>query len=199
MAPYTLIASLKWPVVLLVCMQLAGCTAVSTVMALPSALFDSAIYMVRGEEASFSIGMKRTLAASQQGLQAISMPANLVLSNDEGYLIRFGESPFSGEMSLRRETATLSSIYIKVRKGIRRMDTIEQTLLEEVRKQARLLPQRASFNSSGYVRLFLEPDRKSEVVGWLRLAGQLDVEATKVPGWFKVSTSSGHSAYFRKR
>lgn len=188
----------KRVLVVLLALQLSGCTAMSTVMALPSSLFDSAIYLVRGEEASFPVDMKRMLAASQQGLDVISMPANIVQSNSEGYLIRFGESPYSGTMELRRETATLSSCYVKVRKGVGRMEAIEQLLLEEIRKQTNGLQHEAAFDADGYARLFSHPDNKSESIGWLRTAWQQsDAHPAEVTGWFKV-TSSGHLAYFFK-
>lgn len=191
--------TVKRLLILLLAMQLAGCTAMSTIMALPATLFDSAVYLVRGEEASFPMDMKRTLAVAQLGLNTISMPANLVQANGEGYRIRFGEPPFSGAMELKRETATLSSVYIKVRKGVSRMDAIEQTLLEEMRKQARSLPRRATFDNSGYVRLFSQPDKKSEFIGWLRLKWQSDAQPAKATGWRKVKVAAGQIGYFTRK
>lgn len=182
---------------LLSAIVLQGCVAVSTLGSIPSSVVEGTIYMFSGVKVSLPLPMKATLVTVQRGLRKISLDVNVLEQTEEGYNIEMGNEELDGYIALERETKSLTTLYIKVRKGALRQSSIEDAIINSIREQSTHLPRHAKFNLSAYLPLRKRPKPSSPVVGWYRQGALAALKTSKKKAWLLITMPSGKRAYLR--
>jgi len=176
---------------------LCGCTAVAAVTAVPAALFEVVANQFVGEEKSFPASMGRTLAAIQKTLWQMKLDVDVVESQEDGgYGIGFGNKRLDGEITLRKQTEELTTVYIKVR-GSTREKSVEHAITEMIETKLKQMPKRARFSTKKYNNLRAKPTAKSARLGWFRPGASLDVRKSRTDGWLRIKLPSGKTAFLK--
>jgi len=182
---------------LLCLFSLSGCLAVSAVSAIPGALLEVVANQFVGEEKSFPASMRRSLAAVQQSLWELKLDIDVLeIQPDGGYGVGFGNERLDGEITLRKQTSQLTTVYVKA-KGTTREESVEHAIIEMIGGKLKKLPDNARYNASKYNNLRLKPSTSSARVGWFRPGANLEVTKTQSKDWLKINLPSGKSAYLK--
>ena len=175
--------------------QLSGCTVLSAVLAIPSAIFDGFTGAFTSSEKILPTSMSVSLAAVQRGLMYADMEVDLLESKDGNYIVAFGNYKLDGWMEISRQTSRLTSVYVKVRNGMLRERGIEATVLDVIHENALKLGENDTFDFTTYGEVKREPSAASECIGWYRHGGLLNVKASADAAWQVVSMPSGGEGY----
>lgn len=182
---------------LLFLLSLSGCVAVSAVSAIPGALLEVVANQFVGEEKSYPHSMRRSLAAVQQSLWELKLDIDVLeIQPDGGYGVGFGNERLDGEITLRKQTSQLTTVYVKV-KGMTREESVEHAIIEMIGGKLKKLPDNARYNASKYSNLRLKPTTSSARVGWFRPGANLEASRTQSNDWLKIKLPSGKSAYLK--
>lgn len=101
----------------LLSITMSGCAIMTTVSGVAGAAVDGLFYMFQGAEQSFSVSMRSSLVSVQRGLKKSDLPVSVLEPVDDGYLIAFGNENLDGQITLEKQTASLTTIGIKVKDG----------------------------------------------------------------------------------
>ncbi|MDQ6965913.1 MAG: SH3 domain-containing protein, partial [Mariprofundaceae bacterium] len=118
---------------LLVALGLNGCAAAAAVSAIPGVFVDRAVGFFSGKEVSLALDMQRSLAAVQQGLERMSLHANVLEPVADGYKIEFGNGELDGDVYLKRQTENLTTMTVSAHRGMKHQASVESAMLKEVR------------------------------------------------------------------
>lgn len=181
------------PVMLL----LGGCAAASAVTAVPT-VFSEAMAYFNGQDVSMALNMQHSLAAVQRGLERMNLHVDVLEAVDEGYAIEFGNGELNGDIRLQRQTQRLTTINIKVYRGLAHQPSVEKTIIDEVVLSASVNKgDDAHFDFSGYDKVYAKPETSTKVLGWFRSGGKLHVRIYDKPGWLKITLPSGTEAFIK--
>jgi len=182
---------------LLIPLLLSGCTAVAAVTAIPAALFEVAANQFSGEEKSFPASMGRTLTAIQQTLWNMNLDVDVVeIQKDGGYGIGFGNERLDGEITLRKQTPKLTTVYVKVR-ATTREESVEHAITEMIEVKLKSMTKRSRFSTKRYNNLRAKANLKSAKLGWFKPGARLDVRKTNTEGWLRIKLPSGRTAFLK--
>ncbi|MFQ5355139.1 MAG: SH3 domain-containing protein [Mariprofundaceae bacterium] len=176
---------------------LQGCVAISTLSLIPSSVVDGTVYMFTGVKVSLALPAKGIVVAVQQGLHEISLDMNVLEQTDAGYSINMGNEELDGFIDIERETENLSTLYVKVRKGVMRQASIEQAVIRSIREWSGQLSPDVTLDLSTYLPLRRSPDDSSPVVGWYRQGALATLQQSEHKAWLQISLPSGKKAYLQ--
>ena len=183
--------------IMLLPLMLSGCFALTAVSAIPGAVFELLGNQFVGQEKSFPVSMKRTLAAVHSSLKTMQLDIDVLeIQEDGGYGIGFGNERLDGEITLRRQTTQLTTVYVKVRSDSRE-ESVENAITELIEVTLKKLPKHASFSSKKYHYLRASASVDSKRVGWFKPGASLDVSKIGSQGWLMIKLPSGKTAYLK--
>ena len=180
--------------VLMVPLFMSGCAIVGGVA---GAAVEGVVYMFKGEEESFSISMRSALVAAQRGLRKADLEVDVLEPVENGYEIGFGNKNLTGQIALKRQTSSLTTMEVKVRAGAMREDSIERALLVSIREQSKRAKNSDKFSFRGYKYIREKEDAKSKRVGWYRPGAMLDVKKIGKSEWLRIKMPSGKQAFIK--
>jgi len=176
---------------------ISACTILSVVSAIPSSVVDSAVYVFSGEKVSLPLSVEPTLAAIQQGLHRLDLDMNVIEKTSSGYVMEFGDGKLTGLMELKRETDMLSTLYIKIHKGMIRQESIEMAVINMLHEQLKTVDPNAAPDLTNYLPIRKRPDLKQPVIGWYCQKSPVNLTSSSKKGWLGISMPSGGKAYIR--
>ena len=179
---------------LIISLLMSGCAVVGGVA---GAAVEGMVYMFKGEEESFAITMRSALVASQRGLQRADLNVDLLEPVESGYEIGFGNENLTGQISLQKQTSSLTTMEVRVRSGAMREDSIERALVESIREQAKKAKRSDRFDFGGYKDVREKPDEKTDRIGWYRPGAMLDVYEMNQSEWLRIKMPSGKQAFLK--
>jgi len=183
--------------ILLLLFLCSGCVALTAVSAIPGALFEVVANQFIGEEKSFPSNMRKTLAAAQRTLWELQLDIDVLeIQPDGGYGVGFGNERLDGEITLRKQTVQLTTVYVKA-KGNTREESVEQAIIEMIGSKLKKLPKGERFNPSTYNNLRQKPDAKSKHLGWFRPGANLEASRSGDREWLKIKLPSGKVAFLK--
>lgn len=178
-------------------LSLQGCVAISAVTAIPGALVDVVANQLVGEEKSYPASMRQTLAAVQRTLWELKLDIDVLeIQPDGGYGVGFGNDRLDGEITLRKQTSQLTTVYVKA-KGKTREESVEQAIIDLVDGKLSKLSRSTRFDASKYNNLRKEPSITSTRVGWFRPGANLEATNSTTKDWLKIKLPSGKYAYLK--
>jgi len=180
--------------VFMVPLLMSGCAIVGGVA---GAAVEGVVYMFKGEEESFSITMRSALVATQRGLHRADLEVDLLEPVERGYEIGFGNKSLTGQISLTKQTNSLTTMEIKVRDGAMREDSIERALIMSIREQAKKATNSDRFDFTVYKDIHAKADEQSKRVGWFRPGARLDVQKVGRSEWLRIKMPSGKQAFLK--
>jgi hypothetical protein len=181
------------PVLLL----LGGCAAAATAVTAVPTVFGEAMAYFNGQNVSLALDMQHSLAALQRGLERMSLHVDVLEAVDEGYAVEFGNGELNGDIQLQRQTAQLTTLNIKVYRGLAHQPSVEMTIIDEVRSASENEGEGAHFDFTGYDKIYAKPEMSIESLGWFRSGAKLHVSTYDKAGWLKITLPSGGEAYIR--
>ncbi|OIO67272.1 MAG: hypothetical protein AUJ57_11515 [Zetaproteobacteria bacterium CG1_02_53_45] len=183
--------------IMLIPLVLPGCVAVTAVAAIPGALFEALGNQFIGDEKSYPASMKRSLAAIQSTLWTMKLDVDVIeIQEDGGYGLGFGNERLDGEITLRRQTSELTTVYVKVR-GTTREESVEIAITKMIEAKLKEMPKHAKFSTSKYNDLLKSTSAGAVQVGWFRPGARLEVTKTAEPNWLKIKLPSGQTAFLK--
>jgi len=184
-------------ITLLIILNLSGCVALTAVSAVPGALVEVITNQFVGQEVSVAYSMRRTIASIQTSLRAMNLDIDILENQEEGgYAIGFGNGPLSGNISLRKQTERLTTIYIKVRAQTRE-ESVETAIITLVSKNLKNLPNGVHFDKKHYGSLREKPSAASARVAWYRQGASLEQLSYGNKDWVKIKMPSGQAAFLQ--
>jgi len=190
-------AKRQFYLLLLMPLLLGGCAAAAAVSAVPGVLMDRAVGFFSGQEASLPVSMQQALVGVQQGLARMDLQADVLEPVEDGYVVEFGDGQLDGDVELKRQTGSLTTLTISAHRGLSRQESVEQALLKEVRSASEQAGARENFNFDGYGKVYLKPNSSGKMIGWFRPGSMLHVSESKREGWLKIQMPSGQHGYFK--
>ncbi len=181
-------------IALITSLLMSGCAVIAAVS---GSAVEGVVYMFDGEEESFSITMRSALVATQRGLEKADLKVDLLEPKEDGYLIGFGNEKLNGQIDLRKQTRSLTTVEVKVRGGAMREDSIERALLTAVREQAKRARSSDRFDFRGYKYIREKPESMAKKVGWYRPGARLQVYKVSQSEWLRVIMPSGKQAFLK--
>lgn len=186
-------------VVLLAATMLSGCIVWSTVSGVAGAAVDGVFYMFRGSEQSLSLSMRSTLVAVQRGLEKSGLHVNVLEPVEEGYLIALGNDNLDGQISLEKQTESLTTVKVKVKGGSMsmRQDSIELALIDSIQEQGKKVGSDDRFDFTHYQTIHEKSDEDSKVIGWFLPGTLLEVKELHQSEWLLIDMPSGANGYLK--
>jgi len=182
--------------ILLSC-SLSSCAAVTAVSAIPGALYGVVADQFLSKEVSVPHSMRACLVAIQHSLQSMRLDIDILeVQENGGYGISFNNHRLNGEITLLKQTESLTTIKIRV-KSMTRQESIEHAIIKMVESTLKNQDKTATFQLAAYHDLRAQPTTKSKHLGWFRPGAILDADKSKVIGWLTVDLPSGDSAYIQ--
>lgn len=159
--------------------------------AIPTSMIDGAIYAFSGERISVPLSTKSTLGAIQKALHKIDMSIHILQKADSGYALDFGAKKLTGSIKLKYETNMLSTIHIKVRKGISRQKSIEMAVINSIQEQVKIYTTKSALDLSAFLPIRNHPDIKRPAIGWYRQGAPAQLQSVHKQGWLLISLPAG--------
>jgi len=181
-------------VAVLVSLSLSGCAVVAAV---GGSAVEGLVYLAQGKEASFPISMRATLVSVQRGLKRTDLDVSVLEPVEGGYLIAFGNEGLDGKVSLKKQTKSLTTISVKVKSGAVREESVEQALVESIRKKSETVKRFDRFDFRRYKNIREKPNAFAKKVGWYLPGKHLEVKPLKDSEWLRIKMPSGKSAYLK--
>lgn len=180
---------------LLALTTLSGCAAITTISALPGALFGVVSDQFSSEEISVAYSMRATLAATQHSLQTMRLDIDtLEMQADGDYGISFTNHNLDGSITLRPHTARLTTIQVSVTTTSRE-ESIEQAIVKLITNILKQQPSTARLDVASYKHIYAQPDHSAKQLGWFRPGARLEARNSDKPGWLAVTLPSGDKAF----
>lgn len=176
---------------------LNGCVAATALSALPGVLANQAVDFFKGQEASLPLDMQASLASVQQGLEKMSLHANILEPVGKGYLIEFGNGELDGDIRLERQTEKLTTMSISAHRNMMHQESVEEAMVRAVTGVSEEIADDARFNFNGYDKVYANPDEQSTQVGWFLPGQKLHVSLSRVFGWLKLKLPSGQNGFIK--
>jgi len=176
---------------------LGGCAVAPVIAALPGALAGRAVSFFEGRDASLAVDMQRSLAAVQQGLEQMSLHANVLEPVAGGYLIEFGNGQLDGDVQLLRQTDRLTTVTVKAHRGLGHEESVESAIVKQLTVAADQTAEDAKFDFDGYDKVYRKPDKSSTELGWFLPGQKLNVSSSRPAGWLKIRLPSGKQGYIK--
>lgn len=180
---------------LLLVAGLSGCAAMTTIAAIPGAMVEGIVGMFQGQERSLPVDMRTALVATQQGLRATRLDVDVLEPAKDGYYIGFGNGKLDGKLQLTPETPMLTTMDIKVRHGVSRQESVEETLMDEIQDASKHISKTQSFDFTGYGEIRAQPEEGAKRLGWFRRQASLEVRASRQKGWLRIKMPSGAKGF----
>jgi len=177
-----------------VSITMSGCAVVG---AIGGSAVEGLAYLMGGENASFPISMRATLVAVQKGLKKADLHASVLEPVEEGYLIVFGNENLDGKVTLKRQTKSLITISVKVRSGVAREESVEQALVDTIRKKSETVKRYEHFDFGRYRNIREKPESLAKQVGWYLPGTSLEVKPLKDSKWLRIKMPSGKTGYLK--
>lgn len=184
-------------VAVLISIIMSGCVILTTISGVAGAAVDGLFYMFQGEEQSFSMSMQSSLVSVQRGLKKSDLPVRVLEPVEEGYLVVFGNEKLDGQISLEKQTASLTTIVIKVKADGFRQDSIERALIVTIQEQSKRAKKSDRFDFANYRNIRNRPEIVSKRVGWYLSGKPLEVKSIKDSNWLSIKMPSGKRAYLK--
>jgi len=127
----------------------------------------------------------------------MDLDVNIIEKTSSGYAIDFGNKDLTGTMELKHETDMLSTLYIKIRKGIMRQESIEMVVIDVLHEQAKTVAPDATPDLMNYLPIRKGADLKQPVIGWYCQRSLANLVSSSKNGWIRISMPSGSKAYIR--
>ena len=175
---------------------LTGC---ASVVAVGGAVSELVVDNFKGMESSMPVKMDVAMAAVQQGLKGTDFSADVVEFLEDGYLVYFVNGELEGLIQLSKQTEGLTTLYIRVKSasGVVREESVEETVLDVIAKQAKYMNKKAHFKYSGYNYIRSEPSRFSEKLGRYKRGAKLKLSRSSNKAWLKFKMPSGKKAFLK--
>ncbi|NOR72698.1 MAG: DUF3568 family protein [Mariprofundaceae bacterium] len=177
-----------------VSLTMSGCAVVAAV---GGTAVEGLAYLLGGAEESFSISMRTTLVAVQKGLKKADLAVSVLEPVENGYLITFGNENLDGKVSLKKQTKSLVTVSVKVSSGGIREDSVEQALVDAIRKKSETVNRFERFDFGRYRNIREMPKISAKKVGWYLPGTFLDVHSLKDSKWLRIKMPSGKMAYLK--
>lgn len=181
----------------LLSITMSGCAIMTTVSGVAGAAVDGLFYMFQGAEQSFSVSMRSSLVSVQRGLKKSDLPVSVLEPVDDGYLIAFGNENLDGQITLEKQTASLTTIGIKVKDGGFRQDSIERALVATIQEQSKKVKSSDRFDFTTYRNIRERREVTSKHVGWYLPSQHHEVKPIKNSKWLRIKMPSGKTAYLK--
>jgi len=182
--------------ILLSC-SLSSCAAVTAVSAIPGALYSAVADQFLSKEVSVPYSMRACLIAIQHSLQTMRLDIDILeVQENGGYGISFNNHRLNGDITLLKQTESLTTIKIRV-KSMTRQESIEHAIIKMVESTLKNQDKAATFQLAAYHDLRAQPTVKSRHLGWFRPGAILDADKSNVAGWLTVELPSGDSGYIQ--
>lgn len=182
---------------LMALLLLPGCVAVTALSAVPGALYEVVANQFVGKEKSFPYSMDRTLAGVQKSLWRMNLDADIVeVQQNGGYGIGFGNENLDGSITLREQTAKLTTIYVRAKSSVRE-ESVETAIISQIGQELEHMGAQDHFSTRKYNNLREKPDLNASRVGWYRPGAELEAIQAEAHGWLKVKLPSGKYAYLK--
>jgi hypothetical protein len=178
----------------LVSLNMSGCAVVAAV---GGTAFEGLVYIAQGEEASFPISMRASLVAVQHGLNKADLDVSVLEPVQEGYLLAFGNENLDGQIKLTKQTTSLTTVSVKVKSGVSREKSVEQALVEAIRKKSESVKRFERFNFGSYKNIREKPNAFAKKLGWYLPGKYLEVKSLKNSKWLRIKMPSGRTAYLK--
>ncbi|MDQ6987300.1 MAG: SH3 domain-containing protein [Mariprofundaceae bacterium] len=188
---------MRWRSLLVLSLLLNGCAAAVAVSAIPGVLVDRAVSFFSGQEASLPVGMQQALVGVQQGLGQMGLQVDVLEPVEEGYAVEFGNGELDGDILLKRQTKSLTTLTVSAHRGLTHEASVERAIVKEIRQATEQMNNDASFDFQGYRKIYVRPDSGKRYVGWFRPGAMLHVTKSNHPGWLKIKLPSGQAGYVR--
>ncbi|MDX8403889.1 MAG: SH3 domain-containing protein [Mariprofundaceae bacterium] len=182
---------------ILVSLTMSGCVIVSAVGGVAGAAADGLFYLFKGSEHSFSMSMRSTLVSVQRGLKKNDLDVSVLEPVKEGYLIGFGNEELDGKIELTKKTKRLTTISVKVKHGALREESVEEALVESIRKESGKVKRSTRFDFRRYKNIREKPKKSAKRIGWYLPGKHLEVKPMKNSEWLRIKLPSGKSAYLK--
>ncbi|MFC1567973.1 SH3 domain-containing protein [Pseudomonadota bacterium] len=142
--------------------------------------------------------MRATLVAVQKGLKKADLDASVLEPVEDGYLIEFGNENLDGKITLTRQTKSLITVSVKVKSGVSREESVEQALVDTIRKNSEMVKRYEHFDFGRYKNIREEPKPLAKQVGWYLPGKHLEVQKSlKDSDWLRIKMPSGKTAYLK--
>ncbi len=182
---------------ILIALTLSGCAA-GAITAVPGVLVEGAVNFFRSQEESLAIDMKTALASVQYGLHKMDLDINVLEPVDDGYAITFGNRKLDGLLTLKRQTARLTTLSITVRRGVMRQRSVETAILKAIHAVAERSSRPRRVSLRGFRNIRARPSLKARRIGWYRPGALLAVEKSRRKDWLRIKMPSGRWGYLKK-
>lgn len=153
--------------------------------------------MFEGTKMSCSVNMRVALVSVQRGLERSGLHVNLLEPVQDGYRVELGDGKLEGSIRLIRQTTSLTTLDIKIKKNAMRQDSIELALLEVIKEQNGSVSDSDAFDFSNYRAILARQDTSSERVGWLLPSTPVHLVRFGNSGWLYVRMPSGRPGYLK--
>jgi len=180
---------------LMLSLLLNGCAAAVAVSAIPGVLVDRAVGFFSGQETSLPVGMQQALVGVQQGLKQMGLQVDVLEPIEEGYAVEFGNGELDGDIQLKRQTRSLTTLTVSAHRGLTHEASVERAMVKEIRQATEQINTDTSFDFQGYRKIYARPDAGKRHVGWFRPGAMLHVTKSNHPGWLKIKRPSGQAGY----
>jgi len=127
----------------------------------------------------------------------MDLDVNIIEKTSSGYDIDFGNKDLTGMMELKRETDMLSTLYVKIRKGMIRQESIEMAVINVIHEQVKTVTPNAAPNLTNYLPIRKRADLKQPIIGWYCQRSLVNMTSSGKKGWIRISMPSGSKAYVR--
>jgi hypothetical protein len=181
-------------IVALISLTMSGCAVVG---AIGGSAVEGLAFLIGGAEESFPISMRATLVAVQKGLKKADLEVSVLEPTEDGYLVTFGNENLDGKVSLKKQTKSLITISVKVKSGGLREESVEQALVDTIRKKSEKVNRFERFDFGRYRNIREEPRALAKKVGWYLPGKHLDVHTLKDSKWLRIKMPSGKTAYLK--
>ena len=177
------------------CLGLAGCTVLSAASALQGSVVDSVAHLFQGTDVSIPKNAPAALAVAQQALRKLSLDVDVLEPVDGGYEILLGNEKLNGNMKIRSEAKTLTTIFVRVREGMSRHTAIEEAVVDAVREQAKNPDTQKEFDMHDYLPLYKTMKEGAKQCGWYRKGGWVEIAKVGENNWLQLKLPSGENGY----
>lgn len=184
----------------LLAFSLCACASMSAVSAVSGTAVNGVLYMFKGKELSLPLSLNRTLVSVQKGLHSLGLKVDIVENKKDKYYLEFNNKKLHGEIKLDQETLQLTTVFVQVRAGIARNESVEEAVLKAIEKAASKVYRRSKFSYRGYLYMYEKADVKSKKIAWLRRGAMVKhAPVISNPSWAQVKLSSNKKGFVKVR
>jgi len=172
----------------------------SAVSAVSGSAVNGVLDMFQGEELGLPMHLRLTLVSVQKGLRSLDLNVDILEERPDKIFVQFNNKKLRGSMELNRETAKLTTVFVRVRSGVMRNKSVEKAVLQAVKKAAVKVSSRNKFSYNGYLYVYAKPDSKSPKIAWFKRGSMATY--TKVmsdDSWIQIKLPSNKKGFIKAR